>query len=225
MKPTTRFPAHLHNKLFKSVSRKITARIRPRTTSPPLLRLTAENIYLRPPTHADCSQWISVRSHNQKMLAPYEPTWPKDALTETFYFRRLKRQAREWYEDRAYPFLIFHRHDRRLLGGININHVCRGAAQQATIGYWLDQDFQGRGLMAEALGRLIPFAFISLRLHRLNAAILPHNTRSARLLERSEFRKEGYVHSYIKINGNWEDHILYGLPVELWRRQVREHKY
>ncbi len=190
-----------------------------RTAEMPEVILEAFRVHLRPPRPEDCDAWINLRKENAAELVPLEPRWPKDALSKEHFRLRMERQAKQWLEDKAYAFLIFKNRDNTLIGGININHVCRGAAQYASLGYWLDKDHQKQGLMTESLRRLMRFCFQDIKLHRLHAAVLEHNTRSIDLLERIGFKKEGYAEKYIEINGNWENHILYGLNFEKWSQE------
>lgn len=182
----------------------------------PRVTLAGPSVTLTTPQLEHCKQWIEVRARNQTMLTPLEPVWPKNALTPDFYAKRLKRQAREWAQDSAYPFLIFENGSHDMIGGININHVCRGAAQYASLGYWLCQNYQRKGYMSEALQIICRFSFEKISLHRLNAAVLPDNQRSINLLIRNGFTEEGRAEKYIKIHGRWRDHILFGLPIEAW---------
>ena len=70
---------------------------------------------------------------------------------------------------------------------------------------------RGRGYMTAAVRAVIPFVFDSLELHRLEAACLPANAASIKLLERTGFTREGMARRYLKINGVWQDHLLYAL--------------
>ncbi len=111
----------------------------------------------------------------------------------------------------GYAFFVFRRGDDALLGGITLSNVQRGAAQSATIGYWMGRHHAGQGFTAEALGALLDHACGPLGLHRLEAACMPENVRSRRLLERCGFRQEGYARQYLRINGVWNDHLLFAL--------------
>jgi ribosomal-protein-alanine N-acetyltransferase len=177
--------------------------------------LQGERVRMRPAHEDDWAQWAAVRRANQALLRPLEPTWPADALTESFFVRRVALLRREWQEGRACSFLVFLK-EGELIGGFNLNHVCRGAAQNATLGYWLAQDWQGRGLMTEAAGLAADFAFGPFLLHRLNAATLPNNIRSQALLKRLGFAEEGFARGYVQIDGVWQDHKLFGLTAEMW---------
>ena len=113
--------------------------------------------------------------------------------------------------DRAYSFLIFNNTDKDLLGGVNVGNVRRGVSQSANIGYWIGKKYSRKGYMYEALRVLIPSLFVDLRLNRVEATILEENIASRKLLKKLGFKKEGKLRKYLKINGNWRDHVIYGL--------------
>ncbi len=182
--------------------------------------LEGERVRLRPAHERDWAAWAAVRRANEALLRPLEPTWPIDALSESFFCRRVAMLRREWQEGRACSFVIATKAGD-LIGGFNLNHVCRGAAQSATLGYWLAAEWQGRGLMTEAARLAAGFAFGPFLLHRLNAATLPHNTRSQALLKRIGFVEEGFARRYIQIDGVWQDHVLFGLNAEDWQAAGR----
>lgn len=185
----------------------------------PDIRLTGTRISLRPPRLGDWHEWAMLRSHNAAYLKPWEPQWDENALTQEYYERRFRRQVREWQGDQCYPFLMIRNDDAAIIGAMNLNNVSRGAAQFASLGYWIAADQQRRGFVTEAGRLMMAHAFTTLRLHRLNAACLPENVRSRSLLTKLGFREEGFAARYIEIDGLWRDHVLYGLPVEEWQRR------
>jgi [ribosomal protein S5]-alanine N-acetyltransferase len=170
-----------------------------------------DGVYLRPPEMHDYEAWADLREHSRAFLTPWEPTWPGDDLTRTSFRRRLRRHIQEIAGDEAYPFLIFRESDDALVGGLTLGQIERGVAQSATLGYWVGQPFAGKGLMSRSARAVTGFAFTSLRLHRIEAACLPHNHASIRLLERNGFKREGIARAYLRINGLWQDHFLYAL--------------
>jgi ribosomal-protein-alanine N-acetyltransferase len=170
-----------------------------------------EGVYLRPPEMRDFDAWAGLRERSRAFLTPWEPTWPGDDLTRASFRRRLRRHAQEIEADEAYPFLIFREGDDILLGGLTLGQVKRGVAQAATLGYWMGAPYAGKGIMSRAVRAATGFAFATLRLHRIEAACLPHNEASTRLLERNGFKKEGYARAYLRINGIWQDHLLFAL--------------
>jgi ribosomal-protein-alanine N-acetyltransferase len=175
--------------------------------TPPAIE--GEGVYLRQPQISDFPEWADLRERSRLFLEPWEPIWPVDDLTRGAFRRRLKRYAEDHRADHAYSFFIFRADGDVLVGGVTLSNVRRGVAQASSIGYWMGAPYARQGLMSRALRALIPFSFDSLRLHRLEAACIPTNTASIRLLEKSGFQREGYARQYLCINGMWQDHLLY----------------
>jgi ribosomal-protein-alanine N-acetyltransferase len=172
--------------------------------------LRGDGVFLRPAEMRDFDQWCALRERSRVFLTPWEPIWPADDLTRAAFRRRIRAYTEEIESDEAYPFLIF-REDETLVGGLTIGQVRRGVSQTATLGYWMGEPFAGRGYMSRAVRAAAHFTFGSLRLHRLEAACLPNNLASIRVLETCGFLKEGYARSYLRISGRWQDHLLYAL--------------
>lgn len=175
--------------------------------SRPLIR--TPNLYLRAPQASDHAAWAVLRMESRDFLTPWEPTWNEDDLTRTSFRLRAKRAAREISTDEAYSLFIFETGTETLLGGLTLGLIRRGVAQACTLGYWMGRRHSGRGHMTEAVRGAVRFAFSDLALHRVEAACLPSNEPSRRLLERVGFQHEGLARAYLKINGNWADHLLY----------------
>ncbi len=181
------------------------------TASPPALAPRGRGLVLRAPDLSDYPQWAELREHSRAFLTPWEPIWPSDDLTRAGFRRRLRRYAEDILEDRAYPFIIIREEDNTLIGAVTLANVRRGIVQSGTIGYWIGQPFAHRGYMTAALRVLLPTLFGELNLHRVEAACIPTNTPSARVLEKCGFAREGLARRYLCINGVWQDHYLYGL--------------
>ncbi|KSB88121.1 GCN5 family acetyltransferase [Caulobacter vibrioides] len=174
-------------------------------------RIDAERIYLRLPRLADHKPWSQLRAASRGYLTPWEPSWPADDLTRTAFRQRLAAYARELELGEAFPFFVFRKEDDAIIGGVRLFNIRRGVSQTGVLGYWAGESFAGRGYTTEAVKAVVEFAFGPLGLHRLEAACMPHNTRSADLLSRCGFSEEGYARAYLKINGEWRDHRLFGL--------------
>jgi ribosomal-protein-alanine N-acetyltransferase len=177
--------------------------------SEPLPTVEADGVYLRAPQMSDYSEWTTLREASRAFLTPWEPTWPSDDLSRSAFRRRLRRYAEDQRADTSYAFFLFRKADDALVGGLTLANIRRGVAQAGSLGYWIGEPFARRGLMAGALQGLVPFAFESLRLHRLEAACIPYNAASIRLLEKMGFAREGYAREYLCINGLWQDHLLF----------------
>jgi len=182
------------------------------------LRLVGDRVFLRPPERGDYEPWASLRARSRGFLAPWEPTWPPDALSRSSYRVRLSRYAEDWRTDQGYNFFIFRNEDEALAGGVGLSNVRRGVAETASLGYWIGEPFARQRYMTAALPLVIDFAFTRLRLHRVEAACLPSNVPSRALLLRTGFRQEGYARGYLLIDGKWQDHLLFAILREDWRR-------
>lgn len=190
----------------------------PWSSPAPLVTLRGRGIMLRLPQMRDYQSWYDLRRASQDFLRPFEPRWTELDLTRRVYALRVRRAAEEAAEGSDYTFFVFlEENDRQtLVGGITLSNIRRRAAQFVNLGYWMGQSYAGKGLMTEAVHVTLPFVFENLALHRINAAFLPGNMPSRRVLEKNGFAEEGYAKHYLQINGRWEDHVLMGLTRERW---------
>jgi ribosomal-protein-alanine N-acetyltransferase len=178
--------------------------------------IQGRGLWLRPPQMSDYGPWAELRTLSRAHLTPWEPAWPRDDLTKSAYRRRVKHYQREARDDLGYAFLIFEAESDRLLGGVTLSNVRRGVTQSAMLGYWLGLPFVGQGHMSAAVSAVLPYAFEQLRLHRVEAAAQPTNTRSVAVLRRTGFVEEGLARRYLKINGQWQDHLVFAILAEDW---------
>ena len=99
-------------------------------------------------------------------------------------------------------------------GQLTVSNIVRGSAQFASIGYWIDQEFAGRGVMPTAVAMVIDHCFAEVGLHRIEICIRPENTNSLRVVEKLEIREIGYAPLYLHIDGDWRDHRIFAITVE-----------
>lgn len=177
--------------------------------SDPYLR--SQRMMLRPPVMADYVAWARLRALSRQHLEPWEPAWTSDELSRTAFRRRVRIHQRDLREDHGYAFFIFLASDHQLIGGLTLSNVRRGVTQAASLGYWVGAPFAGHGYMTEAVATVCDYAFEALQLHRIEAACLPSNAASIKVLERNQFQREGLARRYLKIAGRWQDHFLYAL--------------
>jgi [ribosomal protein S5]-alanine N-acetyltransferase len=157
--------------------------------------------------------YISNRDH----LAPFEPIRQKIFYTETYWYKEVKTHLDAFNADQSLKLFLFEKeHSKVIIGSINFANFVRGAFQSCTLGYSVAVAFEGKGYMSEALKVAINYVFSELNLHRIMAAYLTHNQRSALLLKRLGFLVEGYVRDYLMINGQWQDHVLTSLINYKW---------
>jgi len=149
---------------------------------------------------------------NAEHLRPWNPAPPagEDPTSITEVSKTVLRQRKEWKRGSSFVFMLAPRDaPARLVGKVALNGVMRGAMYGAYLGYWMDGEQQGKGLVTEAIAGVLEFAFGPAGLHRIQAAIMPRNAKSLRVIEKLGFRREGYAVRYLQIAGAWEDHILF----------------
>ncbi|HEV2539699.1 MAG TPA: GNAT family N-acetyltransferase [Frateuria sp.] len=171
-------------------------------------RLRTARTLIRPFEADDAARLLDYRCANRAHLAPWEPTREEAYFTLESCRARIEEARGLARTDRGYPFAVLAPDESRLLGCFNFANVVRGAFQACHLGYGIDAREQGKGLMSEALGAGLAWAFGAMGLHRVMANYMPRNAHSARLLARLGFRREGYAPKYLKIAGVWEDHVL-----------------
>ena len=171
--------------------------------------IEGRGVMLRMAQASDYADWAQLRAESQDYLVPWEPSWSHDELSRNAYRRRLRHYQKDLREETAYALFLFRMPDHRLLGGITISNVRRGVTQTGTLGYWIGERYAGNGHMTEAVRAAVRYMFGALALHRVEAACLPRNVASIRVLEKVGFQQEGLARRYLKINGAWQDHLLY----------------
>lgn len=171
--------------------------------------IAGKRVRLRHPDISDHAEWAVLRAESAAFLQPWEPTWPKDDLDRNAFRLRIRRYNQEIAAGTGFPFFVIDNASGAILGGITLGNIRRGVSQSGQIGYWIGERHQGKGVMSEAVSLLCGHAFRACGLHRLEAACIPDNKRSIGLLEKAGFEREGYLRSYLKIDGAWRDHVLY----------------
>jgi [ribosomal protein S5]-alanine N-acetyltransferase len=177
---------------------------------------------LRMPEKGDFAAWAALRGASRAFLQPWEPSWPEDDLTPEAFRRRVARYRQERLNDSSYSFLLFRREEGVLLGGLTLAHIRRRAAMSANLGYWMGAGHAGNGIMSAAVPAICRLAFGSLGLERIEAACLPENHASIRVLEKAGFKREGFARAYLSIAGMRRDHLLFALLKSDMPRELPE---
>ena len=189
-----------------------------RTKQPPRRRALeiGRRVYLRRPTGRDQDEYLALRRRSVAFLKRWEPL-PRRGKRAARLFADWLRSSRGGRHEKL---LICRREDGAILGAINLNEIVRGPAQSAFLGYWIGAAHARQGYMTEALQLALRHGFERMKLHRLEANILPVNRPSIALVRRAGFRREGYSPRYLKIAGRWADHERWALLSDRWRTRA-----
>lgn len=137
--------------------------------------------------------------------------YPENYFTAIHQELRLKQELRKRNEGRAFRFYIIEDKSQRILGDVHFNEIVRGAFQSCFVGYKVSKEDINRGIMTKALREACRFMFKEYELHRIEANIMPSNLASIRVVEKVGFQNEGLAKRFLKINGQWEDHLRFAL--------------
>ncbi|MCK6481901.1 MAG: GNAT family N-acetyltransferase [Planctomycetes bacterium] len=185
-------------------------------TRGPLPRLVTERLVVRPPGPSDAARVARYWRANEAFHARSSPVQREEFYTDAFWEERIPSLAAERRRGESLRVFLFDPREERVLGHASLTRITRGAFHAANLGYSLDRRAEGRGLMTEALRALLAHAFGPMGLHRVEANHLPSNRRSAAVLRRLGFRREGLARDYLLIDGRWQDHVLNSLTNREW---------
>jgi ribosomal-protein-alanine N-acetyltransferase len=187
--------------------------------------ITGPRVFLRPLRGGDFSEWRAVRVRSREWLEPWEPLpepGSPDPVEDLEAFRaRCGAWDRQRHFDSAYGFGLF-LVDDGFIGEVSLGSVQRGPFQSAFVGYWIDREHAGRGLVPEGVALVLRYGFEDLGLHRLEAAIVPRNHASRRVAEKLGMRDEGTARRFLQIRGVYEDHARYAMTAEDWAEQCAD---
>ncbi|HWI55288.1 MAG TPA: GNAT family N-acetyltransferase [Desulfobacteria bacterium] len=174
------------------------------------LQLTTNRLTLKELDESDAGKVLEYFQRNADFLRKWEPIRDAEFYTLDFQAQQLRSERQKVAEGKMFKVWMFAKEDtacERVLGSIALNEIVRGCFHSCFLGYRLDGSEVNKGLMTEGVQQVIDFAFNSLRLHRIEANIIPHNKASLRVVNKLGFYHEGLAKKYLFINGRWEDHI------------------
>jgi ribosomal-protein-alanine N-acetyltransferase len=176
--------------------------------------LYTDHLVLRTIDPAFAARCLDYAVRNREFFTPWNPAVDETFYTLAFQEQRLRLDRELRAQERAVRLWLFKREDHafeRIIGDLAFSNIVRGAFQSCHLGYKIDRAESSRGRMTEALACAIRLAFEGLKLHRIEANIMPRNARSIRVVEKLGFVNEGLSRKYLKIAGVWEDHLHYVL--------------
>jgi [ribosomal protein S5]-alanine N-acetyltransferase len=168
----------------------------------------AQKIYIRLLTLNDATDLLQLEKNNREFFQTYTMKRSPDYYTIDFQKDLINQKIEMAKKDSDYNFGIFKIDNDELIGTIGLFRIFRGSIQGAIVGYSLNKNHNGKGYTTDAVKLVVDYAFTTLKLHRIEAGVMPRNIGSIRVLEKAGFEKEGISKSNVKINGKWEDHQI-----------------
>lgn len=176
-----------------------------------LPELTTPRLRLRLCLPEDAPDVLSYHTRIWPAITAWMPQVDDCFFTLDAHRERLAEEQELRRQGRGIRFYLCRRADphQTIIGDVHLSNIVRGAFQSCFLGYKMDPAQMNQGYMTEAVRTTVGFAFNPMRLHRVEANIMPRNLASRRVVEKCGFRLEGHSPSYLKINGVWEDHLHY----------------
>ncbi|WP_206922718.1 GNAT family N-acetyltransferase [Alicyclobacillus suci] len=175
------------------------------------MKLVGVGIYMRFLEETDASAKLDLNLRNRSFFESYLTTRTEDFYTLNYQMNSIRSGIASKEKDEGYFLGVFLPDSDDLIGIVSLTEVVRGPLQSCWLGYSLDQAQNGRGYTTEAVRLVVDYAFQVLKLHRIEAGVMPHNSASIRVLEKSGFEKEGLSKKNVLINGKWEDHLHFAI--------------
>jgi ribosomal-protein-alanine N-acetyltransferase len=172
----------------------------------------ADRVYLRSPERSDRAEFVALMRASRAFHRPWATAPTDDEAFEAY----LVDSRRPDFE----AMLACRREDRAILGFFNLSHITRGSLQSAYLGYAVGSAHAHQGYMREGIELVLRAAFVTLRLHRIEANIQPGNHASIALARGAGFSREGFSPRYLKIGGRWRDHERWAILAEDWRARA-----
>ncbi|WP_037825998.1 GNAT family N-acetyltransferase [Streptomyces sp. NRRL B-1347] len=178
------------------------------------VRLT-DDVVLRPAAVADAAALARAYDRSRAHLGPWDPRRPPEFFTTAGQLALLRTYEQELADGLRARWLLWDESGARdgeeavVAGGIALSNIVGGPLRSASLGYWTDAAYAGRGLATAAVTAVCAAADAELRLHRVEAGTLLHNAASQRVLAKCGFTEYGLAPAYLHINGAWQDHRLF----------------
>jgi len=179
--------------------------------------LQTTRLILRIPHADEAQKVVTYYENNRAHLQSTSPSYAMNFFAVAFWREQLRLNLDEFQKDASLKLFLFERENPdAIIGSVNFNNFVRRAGQYCALGYGLDRDKEGQGMMTEALRQAIDYLFTTLNMHRIIANYMPWNVRSGNVLRKLGFEEEGYARQFLFINGKWEDHIMTALINQSW---------
>lgn len=173
--------------------------------------IESERLVFHIPDVGLAKEVLAFYERNRAHLEPWEPSRELNFYTLAYQELLLEGHLKEFVRGKGLRFWLRSKADGNLVGAVNLNQIIREPFLSCILGYKMDWAEVGKGLMTEAVGKVVDVGFNAAGLHRIEANVIPGNESSKKVLLKNGFCFEGLSHQYLMINGQWADHERYAL--------------
>lgn len=170
--------------------------------------LITDNLIITVLNPEDSSLLANYENYNREHLSKWEPIRTENYFTNESVKKRVELNFKSFKSGSSIPLVGLDKTRSRVICTCNFSNIVYGSFQACSLGYSINAQDEGKGLMFEMLQESTDYVFFKIKLHRIMANYIPSNIRSKNLLTRLGFEKEGMAKSYLKIAGSWQDHVL-----------------
>jgi [ribosomal protein S5]-alanine N-acetyltransferase len=174
------------------------------------VKLETERLVLKSLEKQDSEMFYDFLMRNYDFFKPWTPRYDDNYRELEVHNAKMDNMVKEYGAGRAMKFFLFKKEElTKIIGTTVLSNIVRGPFLSCFMGYRVDENENGKGYVTEAIKKVVEYAFSELKLHRIEANIMPRNKGSIRAIEKAGFTCEGLSKKYLQINGEWEDHMHY----------------
>jgi ribosomal-protein-alanine N-acetyltransferase len=174
------------------------------------IKLETNRLILHPLNIRHSEMYFDFLIRNAGFFKKWSPKYDERYFELDYHKKRLENIEAEYKAGRQIKFGAFLKEDiAKIIGTVAFGNIIKGPFQSCFLGYRLDEKENGKGYMSEAIKKGLEYMFTEIKLHRIEANIVPYNSASISVVEKLGFRLEGFSRNYLQINGKWEDHLHY----------------
>jgi len=173
----------------------------------------SEDIKLKVIEESDAEAVYNSIKSNRKRLREWL-SWLDKINSLADYKRLIPKVQENCRNGQAFLFGIFYQNE--FAGIIDLKFIDT-MNKKTSIGYWLDQKFEGKGIMTKSVKALVNFAFTTLQLNRIEITAAVNNEKSNKVVQNAGFVKEGVLRENEWLYDHFEDHNVYSILKSEWK--------
>jgi len=166
------------------------------------------------PSHA--KELFRLTDENREYLAEWLP-WVDSVQQPEDTVQFIEQSQKQWFKNQGFQAAIIV--DGSIAGTIG-HHEIDWQNYKTSLGYWLGESYQGRGIMTKCCDAIVRHAFDELDLNRVEIHCAIDNQKSRAVPERLGFIKEAIQKEAIQLNGQFKDQVVFRALSSEWKKEA-----